>query len=142
MPHEAPTVVKLAERLLVEIEQAVRRFPRYHKYAVGAELRAQMRDVVRCANRAWRDMQGRDRWLSQLSYAVDDLKLSLQLAKQVQAFTSFKQFEALARLVSDLGRQCGGWCKQHSSGQNRRASSPGERAQILSSRAASSEASL
>jgi hypothetical protein len=31
-----PPVVKQAERLLVEIELAVRRFPRYHKYALGA----------------------------------------------------------------------------------------------------------
>src|SRR5690348_11086663 len=39
MTFEAPPIVKLAERLLVEIEQTVCRFTRYHKYTTGTQLR-------------------------------------------------------------------------------------------------------
>jgi hypothetical protein len=46
MPHQAPEIVKLAERVLVDIEIAVRGFPRYHKYASGAALRAQATRVA------------------------------------------------------------------------------------------------
>lgn len=35
MPHFAPPIVKAAERLLLDIELAVRHWPRYHKYASG-----------------------------------------------------------------------------------------------------------
>lgn len=37
---------KAAMDLAVHLEQAVRRFPRYHKYILGTDLR-------RCAARAW-----------------------------------------------------------------------------------------
>lgn len=142
MTHEAPAIVKHSERVLVEIEEAVRVFPRYHKYAVGADLRKEAGNVARMAHRAWRDQKRRGEWLSRLSFAIDDLKLTLQVSKRVQAFRSFKQFEALARLVSSLGGQCGGWHRQHLKSQNLQATSPAGRAQILSARAASQEANL
>lgn len=141
MPLEAPPIVKLAERVLVEIEQAVRGFPRFHKYASGSELRDRARAVARTAHRAWRDRQNRAQWIADLSFAVDDLKLDLQVAQRVHAFRSFAQFEALARSITDLGRQCGGWQQKHPKGQNDQAViPPGRRAQILSARDASSEA--
>jgi hypothetical protein len=137
MTQQAPPIVSLCERVLVEIEMAVRQFPRYHKYAVGAELREQARHVTRCAHRAWRDHGRRREWINRLVFAVDDLKLSLQIAQRVKAFHSFAQFEAIARLSQDLGRQCGGWQKQHLKGQNRQTPSSDGRAQILSARDAS-----
>jgi len=139
MSFELPPIVKLAERLLVEIEQAVRRFPRYHKYTVGKELRAQAMRVCKLAHRAWRDRPRQADWLSRLVWAVDDLKLNLQLGSRVKAFASFAQFEMLARLVADLGKQTGGWHKQnHPKGQNAgvHRTSP-QSAQILSTPAAS-----
>ncbi|MCG5499157.1 hypothetical protein [Ectothiorhodospira variabilis] len=48
-----------AQRLLVLTEEAVRRFPRYHKYTLGTELRRQAMQVCRLVNRAWRDQSGR-----------------------------------------------------------------------------------
>lgn len=39
MSFSLPPIVKAAERLLLEIELAVRRFPRYHKYTHGTHLR-------------------------------------------------------------------------------------------------------
>lgn len=140
MSLEAPPIVKLCERVLLEIEGAVVNFPRYHKYAVGADLRAQARTVARYAHRAWRDYPRRAQWVNRLAFAVDDLKLTLQLSKRLEAFGSFKQFEALARLASDLGRQCGGWQKQLTKGRNRATETSGGRAQILSARDASCEA--
>jgi len=134
MTHEAPAIVKLSERVLVEIEQAVRGFARSHKYAVGAELRETARNVARLAQRAWRNREEQRERIGCLVIAIDDLKLDMQVAKRIAAFKSFAQFEAIARLVSDLGRQCGGWQKQQQKGQNQRTSTSDERAQILSAR--------
>ena len=98
-----------AQRLLVLVEDAVRRFPRYHKYTIGSDLRRQAMLVCRLVNRAWRDQEGRVRHVQQLVMAVDELKLLLQLGKEVRAFAGFGQFQQLAELSVDLGKQSGGW---------------------------------
>lgn len=135
MTPDAPAIVKLSEQVLVEIERAVLGFPRFHKYASGAELREAAREVARAAHRAWRAYEDKLELIGRLAFAIDNLKLELQVAKGLHAFKSFAQFEAIARLVSALGRQCGGWQKeQHRKGQNSAASKPTERAQILSAR--------
>jgi hypothetical protein len=54
MSFSLPPAVKLAERLRLEIEQAVRRFPRYHKYTTGTDLRSCAKRVVLLAHRGWR----------------------------------------------------------------------------------------
>lgn len=139
MSLELPSIVKDAERLLTEIERAVRTFSRYHKYSHGARLRDQAMHVAQQAHRMWRDRLHQAQWTDKLIWAVDDLKLSLQLGKTIEAFASFAQFEMLAKLASDLGKQCGGWRKQQrSNGQNGMTkTSSSQRAEILSSRGAS-----
>ena len=86
MKQEYPPIVRLAERLVVQTEEAVRGFARYHKYTLGTELRQQVQQVYRLAHRAWRDKSKQLEWLTQLVWAVDELKLSMQLAQQLKAF--------------------------------------------------------
>ncbi|UHQ21933.1 four helix bundle protein [Lysobacter sp. 5GHs7-4] len=143
MAYDLPPIAKLAERLLVDIERAVRAFPRYHKYTVGTQLREQAMEVVKLCNRAWRDRDQQLRWLDGLVWAIDELKVLLQIAKQVHAYQSFRQFEALIRLADDVGKQAGGWKRQqqkHPKGQNPARSAAPECAQILSTCAASTGA--
>jgi hypothetical protein len=141
MPSQLPPIAKLAERLMLDIEQAVRRFPRYHRYAVGAKLREQAFEVTTLTHRAWKEQARKHEWARQLVWAIDGLKISLQLCSQLKAFSSFRQFEALARLAHELGKQAGGWKKQldrHRSGQNAQAESAfAQRAQELSTHGAS-----
>ena len=98
-----------AQRLLVLTEQAVRRFPRYHKYTLGSDLRRQAMYLCRLVNRAWRDQPNRLRHVQTLVSAVDEFKLLWQLGKGIQAFASFGQFQQLAELSVSLGKQSGGW---------------------------------
>jgi hypothetical protein len=139
MRPDLPPIAKTAERMLLEVEQAVRGFPRYHRYASGADLRAAAKKVLQLTHRAWRDRGNQAHWVHELVWAVDELRLALQIGKQLQAFRSFKEFEQLIRTAEELGRQVGGWKKQqHAKGQNPAppAVAP-ERAQTLSARAAS-----
>jgi hypothetical protein len=110
-----------ANRLLLAIEQAVRVFPRYHKYTLGSELRRQAMQVCRLIMRAADQRDDPLRWLQQLVMAVDDLKLSVQLAEELEAFRSFKEFHAVAELAVAVGKQSGGWRKRSAgaNGQNR-----------------------
>jgi hypothetical protein len=134
MAYQLPPIVKAAERLVVEIEQAVHRFPRYHRYQIGADLRAQAMAVFGLADRAWRDRAHQRRWVLQLVWAIDELQRRLQIAKLLNATTSFRQFEHLVRLIEALGKQAGGWRKHlHPKGQN----APGDRAVVQRAQALS-----
>ena len=139
--RELPTIVKQAERLMADIEIAVSRFPRRHRYTVGARLSDLVMEVAYSAHQAWRIHAPET--LQALDESIDRLKLQLQLAQQIHAFASFEQFEFLARTANDLGRQCGGWQKKRNSKrQNAQEAQapPAQRPQILSSHGASSEA--
>jgi hypothetical protein len=141
--HHLPPIANIATRFLIEIENAVHGFPRYHKYALGADLRRQAMQLVVLCNRAWRDRGGVVHWVNRLVWAIDEIKIALQLGSQIRAFRSFGVFEQLIRTAEDLGRQAGGWKRQlmqHPKGQNPAASSRPERAQTLSARAASADA--
>jgi len=100
--------------MLMLTEDAVRRFPRYHKYTLGSDLRRQALWVCRLVNRAWRDQRRRERHLEHLVMAVDELKLLIQLGKELKAFASFGQFEEVSRVAVALGKQSGGWRRQFS----------------------------
>ena len=146
MNSSLPPIVRQAERLLVEIERAVRAFGRYVKYTVGTDLRRMAMEVATLAHRAWDERKRAAQWTQQLVWSIDKLKVCLQLGKRLEAFSSFAQFEMLAGLTSDLGRQAGGWNRQqiklHPKGQNPACCCAQERAQILSTHAASSEVKL
>jgi hypothetical protein len=143
MRSQLPPIAKAAMRVLAAVYQSVDRFSRVHKYTVGANLRIESMAVARAVTQAWH--RRGDRQLPavrEVAVAIDNLKITLQLCDDVKAFRSFAEFEALARIVNDLGRQCGGWLKSlHSMGQNPQGNPPGERAPILSSRAATQVAS-
>ena len=143
MAFYLPKIVKTAERLMGDIETAVTRFPRAHRYTLGSDLRQQAMTVARLAHKAWRERENQSARIADLSEAIDDLKLRMQLGNQVHAFASFAQFEALARTAADLGRQCGGWQKQRNAkGQNVLAREPVQSPSILSSRAAPERANI
>lgn len=136
--NRLPEIAKKSERLLVDIEQAVRGFVRYHKYSLGSDLRTQAMTVLRMCHRAWRDRSRQAHWVAELVWAVDELKLSLQLGSQLRAFKSFRQFELLIRAAEEVGRCAGGWKRQiHHKSQNSANYDSPERAQILSGRATS-----
>jgi hypothetical protein len=94
-----------AQRMLLEVEQAVRAFPRYHKYSLGTELRRQAMDVNRLVARAAQenDPARRAALVERLVWTVEDLKMSVQLAKELEAFASFAQFQRLAEQAVALG---------------------------------------
>ncbi|MBK7001888.1 MAG: four helix bundle protein [Rhodoferax sp.] len=115
-----------ATQLAREIENAVRQFPRYHKYVLGSDLRRQAMNVCRRVARAAQcdDTATRTRQIEQLVWQVEDLKMTLQLAKEVEAFASFAQFQRLVELIVALGKQSGGlWKRARSAAQA--ASHPG-----------------
>ena len=106
-------VWKAAMDLAVHLEHAVRRFPRYHKYTLGTELRQTAQRLCRWVARA-NNASGEARYkaLDQLVLAVDEMKTLLTLAQEMQAFANFNEFAQATDLVVVLGKQSGGWRRQ------------------------------
>jgi len=138
MTFHAPPIVKKAEQLLLEIEQAVRSFSGYHRQ-LGEKLRDQIQTVWQLAQQAYSEKEHRLGLVDQLTREVDLLRLKLQMAAMLRAFTSKARSEQLARLCQDLGKQAGGWKKDvHRSAQNDQPCPRcGQRGKILSTPAAS-----
>lgn len=133
MSFALPPILKLAESLTANIELAVATFPRAHHHDFGGELRKQARSVLRLVNRAWRDKANQAQLVAALVWEVDNLNLKLQLGQRLRAFRSLGQFEALARTAKELGKQTGGWNRQHHpTGQNAAPTGQKQRSQILS----------
>lgn len=133
--NKLPEIARKAERLTVDIENAVRGFARYQKYTLGTDLREAAMLVVKVCNRVWRDRGRQHYWVAQLIWVVDELKLTLQLASQLKAFKSFKQFEAIIRLADEVGRCAGGWKRSlREKSQDPAGKASPECAQILSGR--------
>jgi hypothetical protein len=132
---ELPSIVRTAEAAAVAIEKAVAGFPRLHRYTHGSVLRVRAMDVWESALRTWRQRDRQAELIEQLSDKIDGLKLAMQLGRQIGAFRSSGEFEAVYRTVADLGRMCGGWKKQHAKRLNpeRQQHDLPERPQILSS---------
>jgi lipid-binding SYLF domain-containing protein len=92
-------VWKAALDLAVHLEHAVRRFPRYHKYTLGSELRQTAQRLCRWVARANNaNAEGRFAALDQLV-----------LTQKMQAFANFNEFAQATELAVALGKQSGGW---------------------------------
>jgi hypothetical protein len=136
--HDLPKISIDAQRARAAIEEAFTRMAHRHKWHTGADIRTASKAVVLAALRAWRDRDDKLARVRELCAAVDVLKLELQLGKDVNAFRSWAEFEAIIDLVDEVGRQSGGWLNRlQPKGRNARAEQPPEqRALILSSQAA------
>jgi hypothetical protein len=101
---------KAAMDLAVHLEHAVRRFPRYHKYTLGSELRQTAQRLccgVARANNA--HSEARCSALDELVLEVEAMKTLLTLAQEMKAFANFNEFALATELTVSLGKQSGGW---------------------------------
>lgn len=108
-----------ANRFLLSIEKVVKRFPKYHKYTLGTELRNNALKVCNLIHQAWHEKRQQCELLHQLKYCLDEIKIQLHLAKKLEALPSFSTFEFLSQQAVQLGKQNGGWYKANcKNGQN------------------------
>lgn len=113
MKRQSLPIWRDANLLLLEVEKVVRGFTRYHKYTLGSDLRHQAMTICRLLSRALREeAQQRINLVSRLLVAVDDIKVLIQLAKELKAFQNFSHFQVLVELAVSLSKQGGAW-KQH-----------------------------
>jgi hypothetical protein len=101
-------IFKSAMGLTVYIEQIVRGFEKYHKYTIGVDLREKSKDMLFLINRA-NLSDNRVEALIQLRDGCEEMKILLQLSKELKAFRSFKQFEYSSLLSVGICKQAQAW---------------------------------
>jgi hypothetical protein len=85
-------IYKRSYDLCLYLEQVVAGFPRYHKYAIGADLRDGARRVLRGVVRA-NSAADKAPLLRELRLAIEELKVLCRLACDLKAFSSLRAFE-------------------------------------------------
>jgi hypothetical protein len=120
-------IYKSTYDLCLYLEQIVQHFSRYHKYALGADLRDGARRALKLVVRA-NARRDKAPVLLQLREELEELKvlLMLRLGQDVRAFPNFKSFEHAISLVVEIAKQNEGWLKsqRQGHGQNPRAMPP------------------
>jgi len=115
-------IYKTTYDLCLYLEQIVQHFSRYHKYALGADLRDGARRALKLVVRA-NARRDKAPVLLQLREELEELKVLLRLGQDVKAFANFKSFEHAITHVVDIAKQNEGWLKsqRQGHGQNPRA---------------------
>ncbi|MFZ5761129.1 MAG: four helix bundle protein [Thermodesulfobacteriota bacterium] len=113
--YENLPIFRKAMELAVAVEEAVRRFPRYHKYAIGADLRHGARRLVSLIIRA-NSQADKVASLTELRDGSEEMKVMIVMAREVKAFAGFKEFERLALLATEISRQSEGWLRSRQPG--------------------------
>lgn len=108
--YEHLPIYKKAYDLTLYFDKIVRNFSRYHKYQIGAELRVLSREVLRLIRRA-NDADDKAPILLQNRERLEDLKITVRLGRDLQAFQNFNSFEYSINEVVDLCKQNEGWLK-------------------------------
>jgi len=108
MSGEKFPIFKSAMGLSVYIEQIVRGFEKYHKYTIGIDLRERSKKILFLINRAYLSNNRVDELIN-LRDGCEEMKILLQLSKELKAFRSFKQFEYSSMLTVGICKQAQAW---------------------------------
>jgi hypothetical protein len=97
-------------RLCVYLEDAVRGFERYHRYAAGADLRNCAKEILFLIHRANLSKGAqRGEYIKALRDKSEDMKVLIYISKELKAFRSFNHFENASKLAVDVARQAQAW---------------------------------
>ena len=108
MGSEALPIYKSALNLAIYMEQIVRGFEKYHKYTMGVELREKSKTLLFTINRV-NLSEDKVQMLILLRDACEDMKMLIQLSKELKAFKDFKQFEHGSLLAVTVCKQAQAW---------------------------------
>jgi hypothetical protein len=101
-------IFRSALELCVYIETIVKGFDKYHRYTIGEDMRKFSKDMIFIINRVGL-VKDRKRALIRLRDRCEDMKMLILISKELEAFSSFKQFEHSSKITSDIAKQAQAW---------------------------------
>ena len=116
--YEHLPIYKAAFDLLVYFEKIVKNFSRYNKYTHGKALREIAREILMLIVRA-NNTHNKRPVLEEVRIKLEELKVTVRVCKEVQAFPNFNSFETTINLVVEIAKQNEGWMKSLSGKRKR-----------------------
>lgn len=104
-------IYRTAFDLAVHIEQIVRHFSRYHKYALGTKLREGSQDILKRIIEA-NTSRDREPLLVQLRQELEWFKVLARLCHESGGFSSTKAYLSVSEQIVNLAKQNEGWLKE------------------------------
>lgn len=105
-------IYKLGYDFCLAAEQYCKKFPQYHKYTLGAEIRSGAHNLLLLIVAA-NTTQTKRNTLERLRLVLDQEKILLRLAFDLRCWESFHQYERLSEMVVNLSKQNEGWLKKY-----------------------------
>ena len=112
MKYENLPIYKSSMDFCVYVETIVKSFDKYHKYTIGNDLREYSKQMLFLIHRANMSEEKKDK-LELLRDKCEDVKMLLQLAKELKAFKSFAQFEHSSKLAVAICKQAQAWLNHY-----------------------------
>ena len=112
MKYENLPIYKSAMNFCVYVETIVKSFDKYNKYTIGGDLRESSKQLLFLIHRA-NMKEEKEKELLNLRDKCEDVKMLVQLAKELQAFKSFKQFEQSSKLLVEICKQSQAWLNHY-----------------------------
>jgi len=116
--YEHLPIYKAAFDLLVYFEKIVKNFSRYNKYTHGKALRDIARETLMLIVKANSTYNKRP-VLEEVRIKLEELKVTVRVCKEVQAFPNFNSFETAINLVVEIAKQNEGWMRSLSGKKKR-----------------------
>lgn len=101
-------IYKAALEFAVYMETIVKTFQRYERYTIGEDLRNYAKKLLFAVHKA-NVSEDKKPKLIELRDCCEEIKMLLQLSKELQAFRSFKQFEHSSKLIVLVCKQSQAW---------------------------------
>lgn len=112
MLYENLPIYKASLDFCVYIEQIVKNFEKYHKYTIGEDLRDHSKEILFTIHKANREKDKKVK-LELLRDRCEETKMLIALAKELKAFSSFKQFEHSSHLIVEIAKQSQAWLNSY-----------------------------
>lgn len=114
--YEGLEVYKKSLELAVYFEKVVRNFDRYHKYAIGLELRKTSQRIVMLIAKA-NIKRLRVACLTEAIDLLEELKILVRICSEIGGFKSYQTSKFPTECIINVLKQCEGWrgCQNSSS---------------------------
>lgn len=113
--YEELAAYKKSLELAVYFENVVKGFDRYHKYAIGLDLRKNAQRVLILVAKA-NIKRFRQQCLSEVIDILEELRIMVRVAGEIKAFKQYSKTKFPTECIISLLKQCEGW--KSSSSQN------------------------
>lgn len=114
MPHyDNLPIYKSSFDLCVYFEKIVKNFDRYHKYAIGTDLKNKSRQIALKITHA-NLSKSKTTYIQEIIILIEELKLLVRLCKNINGFYNKNSYSYSSKLLTNLDLQANNWllCSQ------------------------------